>query len=150
MNPSIRVSVDAKAFLEGWSLLARDMDSYGFQAWRRTTKDARESMHEHGYQNLTGELTASMRDTTIDGGPFDWSSRIDITAPHARYIDEGTRAHGPVRAKFLRWYVAGRPVFAKWVRGISPRRFSKEASDAFERDIVPNIDRALASAIGNG
>jgi len=34
------------------------------------------------------------------------------------WLQFGTPAHGPVKAKAMRWYKGSKPVFAKWVKGI--------------------------------
>ena len=42
-------------------------------------------------------------------------------APYAGFIEDGTRAHGPKHAKYLVWTGRyGKPIFAKWVRGLRP------------------------------
>lgn len=45
------------------------------------------------------------------------------TAPQALYTEKGTRAHGPVRARVLRFTTQGRVVFTPWVRGVAPQRW---------------------------
>lgn len=44
-----------------------------------------------------------------------------VTTPQARFINDGTRAHGPVTAPFLVFTPKGsnRKVFTRWVRGIT-------------------------------
>lgn len=50
-------------------------------------------------------------------------------APYTSYQEFGTRAHGPVRAKYLRFQPKGKNyfVFAKWVRGVKPGNFFRDA-----------------------
>lgn len=54
-------------------------------------------------------------------------------APYGIYQEIGTRAHDivPRRAKILRWFVGGKPVFARKVRhpGIKPVLFVKRGVD---------------------
>lgn len=85
----------------------------------------------------TGRVdTAYMRGTVHARGPVRVGSRTVLTigtqAKYAHYQEWGTRAHGPVRAKFLRFTPKGgsRVVFAKWVRGVTPARFAKNTLDA--------------------
>lgn len=54
------------------------------------------------------------------------------TAPHTKFQEFGTRAHGPVRARFLRFKPKGAAgyVFAKWVRGVTAGRFMRRALDS--------------------
>lgn len=58
--------------------------------------------------------------------------RGKVVAPkkYASFLEYGTRAHGPVKANFLRFKVpGGMVVYTKWVRGITPRPFMREASE---------------------
>lgn len=58
--------------------------------------------------------------------------QVRSTAPYTRFQEFGTRAHGPVRAKALRFTPKGSNtvVFAKWVRGVTPGRFLRRALDS--------------------
>jgi hypothetical protein len=46
-------------------------------------------------------------------------------APYVAYQENGTRAHGPRRARRLVFQIRGRGpvIYAKWVRGVTPGRF---------------------------
>lgn len=54
---------------------------------------------------------------------------VGTPVPYVKYQEFGTRAHGPVRAKMLRFRPKGSAeyVFAKWVRGVQPARFMRKA-----------------------
>lgn len=52
---------------------------------------------------------------------------VKADRPYASFLEFGTKAHGPVTANMLHWHSFGVHHFAKWVRGISPRPFMKEA-----------------------
>lgn len=54
---------------------------------------------------------------------------IGSTAPYTDYQEFGTAAHGPRRAKRLVFRVGGRGplIFAKWVRGVTPGHFMRDA-----------------------
>lgn len=56
---------------------------------------------------------------------------IGAAAKHAVFHEFGTRAHGPVKAKMLRFKPKGSStfVFAKWVRGVRPTKFAQRALD---------------------
>lgn len=57
---------------------------------------------------------------------------VESTARHTGWQEDGTRAHGPVRADFLVFQIrgAGPVIFAKWVRGVPPGHFMRRAMDA--------------------
>jgi hypothetical protein len=59
--------------------------------------------------------------------------------PYVAYQEFGTRGHGPVRAKVLRFAPKGSStfVFAKWVRGVTPGNFMRDAANALSvRDFL--------------
>jgi hypothetical protein len=51
---------------------------------------------------------------------------------YAKYQEFGTRAHGPKRAKFMVFQIRGSGplIFAKWVRGVTPAHFMRDAIQA--------------------
>jgi hypothetical protein len=57
---------------------------------------------------------------------------VVASAPWSIYQEEGTRAHGPVRAKVLRFQIRGKGpvIFTKWVRGVTPAHFMRNALNA--------------------
>lgn len=54
---------------------------------------------------------------------------VQSTVPYAVFQEYGTRAHGPVRARFLVFRIRGKGplIFAKWVRGVTPGNFLRDA-----------------------
>jgi hypothetical protein len=65
---------------------------------------------------------------------------IGSTVPYAKYQEFGTRAHGPVRARYLVFRIRGRGplIRTKWVRGVTPGRFMRDAMKATTiRDFYP-------------
>lgn len=65
---------------------------------------------------------------------------VTSSAPYTRFQEEGTRGHGPVRARYLRFKPKGSStyVFAKWVRGVKPGYFMRDAARATRReDFLP-------------
>lgn len=79
----------------------------------------------------TGALSRSFRVVKQPGGTMRWSVVVGTPLPYAKYQEFGTRAHGPVRAKFLRFKPKGsnKFVFAKWVRGVTPAKFMQKTLD---------------------
>lgn len=81
----------------------------------------------------TGELINSVTQAAVPGSsPMKPARAVGAAAKHAKYQEFGTRAHGPVRAKALRFKPKGSStfVFAKWVRGVRPQRFAQRALDS--------------------
>lgn len=62
------------------------------------------------------------------------------STPYARFIEYGTRGHGPASASVMRFVVGGQTVYAKWVKGIRPMPFMEpaavEAGRAIERALL--------------
>lgn len=65
-------------------------------------------------------------------GPLWPQYTVTSTARHTGWQEDGTRAHGPVRASHLVFQIrgAGPVIFAKWVRGVTPGHFMRRAMDA--------------------
>ena len=57
------------------------------------------------------------------------SYSVSVNTPYASFQNDGTRAHGPARARFLVFKPKGsnKLVFAKRVRGVSGARFMEKA-----------------------
>lgn len=89
---------------------------------------ARENLTRDGRVD-TGRLRNSIR--------YEQRSRPDRLAnyavgsdlEYAIYQEEGTRAHGPRRAKVMRFKSGGKFVFARWVRGVTASHFLRRAKD---------------------
>lgn len=81
----------------------------------------------------TGRLRNSITRTQpamVSGGL--WTSVVYTDLEYGMYQEYGTRAHGPVRAKALRFKPKGssKYVFAKWVRGVPAKRYMQRAFDS--------------------
>lgn len=80
--------------------------------------------------------TGKLQDTTTHKVVKRGNSRIlKIQNPqkYAAFIEYGTKAHGPVTARFLRFRIGNRTVFARRVKGIRPYKFLFNATDAAHR-----------------
>lgn len=89
----------------------------------------------------TGDMHQKVEAREILGGRWD-SPKAAVGTPvkYAKYQEYGTRAHGPVRAKALRFKPKGSStfVFAKWVRGVTPAKFARRALDSIRpTDFLP-------------
>ena len=78
------------------------------------------------FKDQTGELRGTI--DIVDSGAY--KKRLIWRAKHARYLTEGTKAHGPKTAAYMRFVIGGRVIYAKWVRGISKRPFDTNAAQA--------------------
>lgn len=79
----------------------------------------------------SGGLINSVTQRDIPGNALLPRRAIGSPKPYVKYPERGTRAHGPVRARALRFQPkgSGRVVFAKWVRGVRAYGFMKRALD---------------------
>lgn len=78
----------------------------------------------------TGRMRDSIRvrrATTSD--PLSAAYTVGSAVPYAVYQEFGTRAHGPRTKPFMVFRVRGRGplIFAKWVRGVTPGHFMRNA-----------------------
>lgn len=90
----------------------------------------------------TGEMVRGMQVRRSIGAGMPLFPRYDVysTARHTIFQEEGTRAHGPVRAPRLVFRPKGssKVVYAKWVRGVTPGRFMADAvRDTRVDDFLP-------------
>jgi len=91
----------------------------------------------------TGKLRDSVQSSfrSTEGGGV---GNVDVTAGHAEFILNGTKDHGPVKAKALRFEIGGQVIFARRVRGIKPQDFLYEGEKQAERTAHEDIERAIA------
>lgn len=80
----------------------------------------------------SGDMLAGVQQRDVPSPAMFPKVAVGSPAPHVKFPEFGTRAHGPVRASRLRFTPkgSGRVVYAKWVRGVRPRRFMRRALDA--------------------
>lgn len=79
----------------------------------------------------SGKLLSSIEVSQNPSLSLSPSILVGTPLEYAKYPEYGTRAHGPVRAKALRFKPKGAHayVFAKWVRGVRPYRFAQKTLD---------------------
>lgn len=88
----------------------------------------------------TGGMRNSIRARRVraDGDGALWE--VGSNRKHTIFQEKGTRAHGPVTAKFLVFTPkgSGTVVFAKWVRGVKAAHFLRDAiNSATVSDFLP-------------
>jgi len=104
----------------------------GAKAWR--------AAHNLIIRTRSGRLKKSYKPAfSKDGMIASYGSDLK----YAQYLEEGTRAHGPVSAKALRFKIGGRWVYAKWVKGIRARKHMEK----LERREGKAIEKIIADAI---
>lgn len=105
----------------------------------------------------TGELAGSVRSFPLDDGAI-----VRVTAPHAPFMEEGTRPHYPPIQPLRDWVVTkgfaqdeasveriARAVALKIARdGIAPRHFFAKAVKRIEPDIPVEIAREFSRISG--
>lgn len=79
----------------------------------------------------SGRLVNSITTATVPRGVLSPAVAIGSPLDYVKYPEYGTRAHGPVRAKVLRFKPKGSStfVFARWVRGVRPYGFARKTLD---------------------
>lgn len=96
----------------------------------------------------TGQYRAGI-DYQVKGGVIGGVT-VEALAPYSMYLEMGTRAHGPVRAKFLVFEIGGKKIFTKHVRGIKAQHILQRAIDAHRAEISEIMLAAVKKAYGNG
>jgi hypothetical protein len=99
--------------------------------WRAAGKvrdDAKRELTSQGRID-SGALRQSIVGRRIRNGRIGTFYEVGSDLPYAWFQHEGTKAHGPVRARRLRFKPKGGGafVFARWVRGVTPSKFLTKA-----------------------
>ena len=125
--------VSTRLYRSALASIAGDLSRRAAQnAARETARRARVNVIRAGRWD-TGKLANSM---TVEESPTSSPQRprfrVRPNVPYAGFQEHGTRAHGPVRAPCMvfRPKGGGGLVFAKWVRGVTPARFMRQALDS--------------------
>ncbi len=85
----------------------------------------RESLNKRSSENIF----------EVDGYEAKIGSRNKVLV---NFLEDGTRAHGPVTAKLLRFATPNGVVFTKWVKGIRPMKVFKRTFRTWNR-IFPKL-----------
>lgn len=123
----VKLRLDHGAFS---ATVAPMVDSAVRRAAQTATRRARQNVATAGLID-TGKLMNSMRYDSIQGNALFPRYAIGSPLDYVKFPEFGTRAHGPVRANYLRFMPKGGKqfVFTKWVRGVRPYRFMKTTLD---------------------
>ena len=96
----------------------------------RTEERVRSNISSDNLIN-SGGLINSVTQRDIPGNALLPRRAIGSPKEYVKFPEDGTRAHGPVTARALRFQPKGsaRVIFAKWVRGVRAYGFMKRALD---------------------
>lgn len=96
----------------------------------KATEGARQNIASDGLIN-TGKLANSIRWQPVPNAPLFPKYAVGSPLDYVKYPEFGTRAHGPVSAKALRFKPKGAQgfVFTTWVRGVRPYGFMRRTLD---------------------
>jgi hypothetical protein len=112
----------------------------------------REKLSGQVLKNRTGNLRNSVFPSMeSSGSQIIGTVAVDNTAPYGRYQEYGAQIpeRVPVKAKALRWYVGGSPVFAMRARAFTllPRPFMRPSLDEKAPSITAAIRQSVNEAI---
>jgi len=71
--------------------------------------------------------------TTVQEGPGRIELKTDTMV--LIYLEWGTRAHGPVTANMLHFFIDGVEIFTKWVQGVRAHNIVQRAVERFIADM---------------
>jgi len=126
---------DAK--ITGWEKAKQavlQVNKETFEKWKEKILRRMEQMSDE----INGEYAAvgkgSLGESTyIEESPNSIKLRTDTMI--LIYLEFGTKAHGPVTAKYLHFWIDGEEIFTKWVQGIKPHEIVKRAVERFVNDL---------------
>ena len=142
------VSIDAKTVIGELSRAAERLRPAAAQTMIAAVRDAEDSARNTTTWNDRRALDGTRR--TIKGTPSvdGFSFRGELSAGGAsRFLEWGTKAHGPVTASHLVFRIGGTLIFTKWVKGIEPRKFMAEARRVGEQTMTYSVDYFFNKAI---
>lgn len=80
----------------------------------------------------TGQMLSKVKVVKQASPSMEPNAQVVVDVPYAMFQERGTKAHGPTRGRFLVFVPKGgqKFVFAKWVRGVTPAWFMRDAIGA--------------------
>lgn len=119
------------------NVIGPQVDDAAYRAAQRTRGRVISNIRALG-RIRTGKMINSVQVRRSIGASAPLNRRYDIysSAWYTPLQEDGTRAHGPVRAPFMVFTPKGSNVvvFARWVRGVPPGHFFRDAL----RDVDPS------------
>lgn len=114
------------------TVIGEIVDEATYRAAQRVRGRAMSNIRSLGRVD-TGEMIRGLQVRKTGASQPLWPQyTVESTARHTGWQEDGTRAHGPVRADFLVFQIrgAGPVIFAKWVRGVPPGHFMRNAMNS--------------------
>lgn len=138
-----------KVEVKGLKELRRDLKKAGGNADRLVTNAVTNSTSRIQQEvrgralHRTGTLQRSVlvRNKGLNG-------EVSVNAKQGIFIEEGTKDHGPVRAKVLRFRIGGKLIYTQRVKGIKARPFFKPGVEASLSYVHKQFDKAADLIIG--
>lgn len=149
------VHVESRDFVAWLEHVEKSIENQVVGTASALAQEAGQQMNQHGYQNRTGKLTASMHWRTARTGGMGFLSIVEIGAPYAVFVDLPTKAHKieARRAPMLVFFWRGEWHRRKsvWHPGTRGAHFSTRAADFYRNVCSIRFQRAVDSAItGSG
>lgn len=124
--------------------LKGEIPSASRDAVRATAEESLRRIQNHTYwKKQTGDTAKAFRVVVVG----DYASRVTTESLVAKFLNEGTKDHGPVTAKALRFVVNGSVRFAKHVKGIKAIDFEATEKALGQPDLEEYGDGALRRAV---
>jgi len=114
------------------TIIGEIVDAAAYRAAQRVRGRAMSNIRSLGRVD-TGEMIRGLQVRRTGAAGSLWPQyTVEAIARHTGWQEDGTRAHGPVRADFLVFQIrgSGPVIFAKWVRGVPPGHFMRRAFQA--------------------
>ena len=105
-----------------------------FEKWKARLSERMNRMSEEINAQYAAIGKGSLANGTyIEEGPNSISMSTDTMV--IIWLDWGTKAHGPVKAPFLHFFIDGVEIYTKWVQGIKAHRIIQLSVDRFIADV---------------
>lgn len=126
--PRVRVSYDLGPSTR---VIGEIVDDAAYRAAQRVRGRAMSNIRSLGRVD-TGEMIRGLQVRKTGAASLWPQYTVTSTARHTGWQEDGTRAHGPRTADFMVFQIrgAGPVIFAKWVRGVTPGHFMRNAMNA--------------------
>jgi len=129
----IRVEGVEKAQRELWKKYRSKLEEY--KAWLKARMEQYLEEIRAEIPTKSGKTRDSVYLREISGGKNHGTFQLMTDSEVIFYLEYGTKAHGPVRAKALHWTEGGQEIYAKWVRGIEAHGMIARATARLNADL---------------
>lgn len=139
-----RFDLNTSALSAAMDRLKGELPAASRDAVKATAEESLRRIQNHAYwKRRTGDTADTFRVVMLGS----YASRVTTDSLVAKYLNEGTKAHGPTRAKALRFVINGSVRFAKRVKGIKAIAFEAKEKALGQPDLEEYGDSALRRAV---